>query len=180
MHRENPITASELLSLEGGRAELVKGQLIMMSPSGGRDGTVAFSIGRLLGTHVFTHRLGVVCAAETGFLIERNPDTVRAPDAAFVAAARVPSDGPPDAFWPFAPDLAVEVVSPSDRWTAVEEKARSWLVSGTRLVWVVDPRGRTVHVYHQTKEALRLAEGDVLDGEDVVPGFSVTVAELFL
>jgi Uma2 family endonuclease len=175
-----PITADDLLALGlHGPAELIEGKLVMMSPSGGKHGKVANRIGYLLTAHVSAKSLGEVSAAETGFLIARSPDTVRAPDVGFVAAARVPPDGPPESYWPFAPDLAVEVVSPTDRWSDVEEKSRSWLDAGARLVWVVDPRTRTVHVYRQTREALRLIESDVLHGEEIVSGFSVRVEELF-
>jgi Uma2 family endonuclease len=173
-------TAERLLGIgDLGPAELVEGRLIMMSPAGGKHGRVALSIAYRLEAHASARGLGLVLAAETGFLIARDPDTVRAPDAAFVAAARVPPEGPPEGYWPFAPDLAVEVVSPSDRWTDVESKVASWLGAGTRLVWVADPNSRRVHVYRPDRDVRLLSGGDVLVGEDVLPGLSMSVAELF-
>ena len=180
MDESGSVTAEELFaSGDGGPVELIKGNLVMMSPAGGKHGKVANWIAHLLTGHSAAADLGEVTAAETGFLIGRSPDTVRAPDVGFVAASRVPPDGPPDSYWPFAPDLAVEVVSPSDRWTEIEAKARMWLEAGTRLVWVVDPHTRSVHVYRQTCDALRLVENDQLSGEDILPGFEVRVSQLF-
>lgn len=180
MGHRNVVTADELSSHgDIGPCELVEGELVMMAPSGGKHGKVAMQIGRLLAEYVANHQLGEVSAAETGFLITRAPDSVRAPDVGFIDKARVPEDGPPDSYWPFAPDLAVEVVSPADRWSQVEEKTATWLEAGTLLVWVVDPRNRTVYVYHPGKEVLRLTEEDQLSGGDVVPGFALPVSELF-
>ncbi len=151
----------------------------MMTPAGGGHGRVAFTVGFLLGAHVKARRLGEVVAAETGFLIARNPDTVRAPDAAFIAAARVPADGLPAGFIPFAPDIAVEVLSPSDSQLDVEDKIEQWLGAGTAMVWVVNPRGRTVTVHRAGRDPRVLRDSDVLGGEEVCPGFSAKVAELF-
>jgi Uma2 family endonuclease len=123
--------------------------------------------------------LGEVATAEAGFLIARSPDTVRAPDVAFIASDRIPPAGTPESYWPFAPDLAIEVVSPTDRWTDVEEKACGWLRAGTRLTWIVDPLSLCVHVRRSSGSVLHLCEDDVLDGEDVVPGFSVRIGDLF-
>lgn len=164
---------------EIGPCELVEGRLIMMTPAGGRHGTVTMTIGGILRSFVAEHRLGVVCAAETGFLIARDPDTVRAPDVAFIDRGRVPSGGPPESYWPFAPDLAVEVVSPNDRWIQIEERAAAWLRAGVRLVWVANPRACTVHAFHLDGRVQRRSEDEVLTGEDVVPGFAVRVADLF-
>ena len=173
-------TADDILKLgDIGRCELLEGRLTMMSPAGARHGRVAMRIGRRLAQHVEAKALGEVSAAETGFVIERNPDTVRAPDVGFVAASRIPSSGAPDSFWPFAPDLAVEVVSPSDGWAEVVRKAHAWLNAGTTLVWIVDPETRTVHVYRKSHDVRELTDDGVLDGGDVVPGFAVPVRELF-
>ncbi|MBI4860827.1 MAG: Uma2 family endonuclease [Candidatus Riflebacteria bacterium] len=177
--REQPVTAERLLELVNvGRCELVKGSLMMMSPSGRRHGKLTAEIARVLGNHVAANHLGEVSGAETGFILSRDPDTVRAPDVAFVAAARIPVDVPEDGFWPIAPDLAVEVVSPSDRWSEVVEKAREWLSAGVRLVWIVDPRSRTAHVYRPGREVLQLGKDELLEGGDVLPGFSVRIADL--
>ena len=175
------MTAEELLKLPRGqfRYELVKGELIKMPPAGFDHGVVIMNLGAPLTQHVKTNQLGVVCGAETGFVIERDPDTVRAPDIAFVRRERLPQTGRPKAFWPGAPDLAVEVVSPGDTFEEVEEKVAEWLSAGARLVWVVNPKRRTVTVYRSLTEAAILTENDELDGQEIVPGFRCRVAELF-
>jgi Uma2 family endonuclease len=134
----------------------------------------------VVGQFVKTHGLGVVFGAETGFKLTSDPDTVRAPDLAFVRRERIPPEGMPQGFWPGAPDLAVEVVSPSDTYTAVEEQVREWLDAGTRLVLVVNPRTRTVTVHASQTQVTRLTESDLLTGGEVLPGLSCRVAELFL
>lgn len=167
------------LSLESGRKELVEGEIRMMSPAGGRHGRVAMNCGRLLANHVDEHKIGVVYAAETGFVLARDPDTVRAPDVAFVVAARVAEIDDESAFIPFAPDVAIEVISPGDSFSSVEEKAFSWLGAGTRLVLLVDPANETVHVYRSADEIVVLGKGDVVSASDAVDGWQVAVAQLF-
>ncbi len=151
----------------------------MMTPAGGGHGRIAMTIGAALSKHVKAKQLGEVVAAETGFLIARNPDTVRAPDAAFISKRHVPPGGLPEGFFPQAPDIAVEVLSPSDSHLDVEEKIEQWLQAGAALVWVVNPRGRSVTVYRSGRDPRILRENDVLTGEEVCAGFSVKVAELF-
>ena len=174
-------TAAELLklSIPGKRLELVKGELFEMAPAGGRHGSVAMRLGILLGAYVIDHRLGETFAAETGFILRLNPDTVRAPDAAFVAADRLPGGEPPIGFVELAPDLAVEVLSPSDRPGEVAEKVEDWLRAGTRLVWVIDPATRSATVHRSLDDVQELSEDDRLDGEQVVPGFSCALGEVF-
>jgi Uma2 family endonuclease len=167
------------LSLDTGRCELVEGEFRMMSPAGGRHGRVAMNCGRLLANHVDEHKLGVVYAPETGFILARDPDTVRAPDVAFVSAARVPEISDESAFIPFAPDLAIEVISPNDSFSGVEEKAFSWLNAGTRLVLLVDPANETVHVYRAADEIAVFGKGDVFSASDVVAGWQIVVEKLF-
>lgn len=176
-----PVTAEELLQMSGDgvRRELVRGELRTMSPSGGQHGAIGMNLGAPLTQHVRSRDLGVVFGAETGFLVGRDPDTVRAPDLAFVPKKHIPAGGVPVSFWDGAPDLVVEVVSPSDRVNEVDEKVRDWLDAGTRLVWVVNPRPRTVTVYRADVKPSVLIEGDTLDGADVVPGFRLPVAEIF-
>jgi Uma2 family endonuclease len=164
---------------DGLRHELVRGELTMMTPAGGLHGDIAGAVFLALAAHVKAKKLGKVLAAETGFIISRDPDTVRAPDAAFIAKEHVPAGGLPDGFIPFAPDIAVEVLSPSDTLLDVEEKIGQWLQAGTTLVWVVNPRGRTVTVHRTGRDPRVLRENDLLGGEDVCPGFSVKVSELF-
>ena len=152
----------------------------MMAPAGGGHGKVAMSVAYALMAHVKARQLGDVVAAETGFIITRNPDTVRAPDAAFISKARIPAGGLPASFIPFAPDIAVEVLSPSDSQLDVEEKIEQWLHAGTAMVWVVNPRNRTVTVHRSDGDPRVLRENDLLDGQEVCPGFSVKVGELFM
>ena len=173
------MTADELLerSLPDKRTELVRGVLVVREPAGFRHGAVSAALARLLGDHVATHRLGVVLAAETGFQLERNPDTVRAPDVAFVRHDRIPVPEPLG-FAELAPDLVVEVMSPDDRPGEVLAKVSQWIISGSRLVWVVDPSRRMARVYRADGGETVLAEHDSLDGEDVVPGFSCRLGEI--
>lgn len=180
--RESLMTADELLRRpdDGLRHELIRGELTTMAPAGSQHGIVALRIGRFLGNYVEEHGLGQTFGAETGFKIGSTPDTVRAPDAAFVARERFESVGPTEKFWPGAPDLAVEVVSPSDSYSEVQDKVFDWLEAGTRLVMVADPRRRTVTVYRSSKEIEVLTVRDLLDGGDVVPGWRLPIADLFV
>ena len=171
-------TAEELLTAQDiGRCELVRGRLRAMIPPGAEHGRLAHELGYMISRHVKAHGLGTVYAAETGFLLSRDPDTVRAPDVAFVRADRAPA--PPRGYYPGAPDLAVEVLSPDDRPGYVREKVAEWLEAGTRAVWVVDPRSRTVTVHEPGAEPRLLEEADALFGGDVLPGFELMVAEIF-
>ena len=120
----------------------------------------------------------MVVTAEAGFRIAHDPDTVRAPDVAFVRAERIPPGGV-KGFFQGPPDIAVEVVSPNDRASEVMAKAQDWLQAGCPLVWVVDPETRTISVYRSRSEISVLNETDTLTGGDVLPGFSVAVAEIF-
>jgi Uma2 family endonuclease len=177
----NLLTADDLLLRpdDGLRHELIRGELTVMTPAGTEHGEIAMTVGALLRNHVKANQLGRVVAAETGFILSRNPDTVRAPDVAFISKDRIPPGRPPAGFAPFAPDIAVEVLSPGDAQVEVEDQIDQWLQAGTSLVWVVNPRGRTVTVHRSGRDPRVLRENDTLDGEEVCPGFSVPVAELF-
>ena len=178
---EQVATAAELERLpdDGFRYELVCGELRKMTPAGNEHGRIAALVTISLGQHVLANRLGSIYAAETGFRLASDPDTVRAPDAAFVSQARLDAVGVVAGYWPGAPDLAVEVVSPGDRSGEVAEKVAAWLAAGTQMVVVVEPRQRTVAV-HRTPGAVDvLREGDVLEGGEVVPGWKVSLAALF-
>ncbi|MBV9470604.1 MAG: Uma2 family endonuclease [Abitibacteriaceae bacterium] len=176
------MTADEFftMSFPDGRAELIQGEVFQMSPAGGEHGTLAMRLGGRLFAYVETHKLGEVCAAETGFIIARNPDTVRAPDTAFISNERLTGVTRPKKFWPFAPDLAVEVVSPGDTAEEIEQKVKDWFSGGTRLVWIAYPSSQTIHIYHSAISVQILQKGDVLTGDDVVPGFSCAVADIFV
>jgi Uma2 family endonuclease len=176
-------TAEELLRMpdDGFRYELVRGELRKMTPAGNKHGYLALRIASRLERHVEDNGLGKTYAAETGFKLSSDPDTVRAPDAAFVSRARLEEVGEIEGYWPGAPDLAVEVISPSDTHTEVVEKALAWLEAGCRMVLAVDPSRRTVTIYRALDD-IRILTGEAdetLDGADVVPGWSLPVAELF-
>jgi Uma2 family endonuclease len=175
------MTAEQLMRLpsRGKRYELKRGELLMMTPAGALHGRVVMALGVLLHVYASQHKLGQVFAAETGFKIHVDPDTVRAPDIAFVAKERVPPAGVPRGYWELAPDLVVEVVSPNDSAADVQDKIEEWLNAGVRRVWVVYPDTQTIHIYRSLKEVNVLKPGDRLDGEDVLPGFSCTVEEIF-
>jgi Uma2 family endonuclease len=176
------VTAADLLELPTGmgkRYELVLGELRVMSPSGWRHGSVISNIDALLSSFVRQRDLGIVFGAETGFRLTRDPDTVRAPDVAFIAKRRLPEPMPHEAFWPGAPDLAVEVLSPGDRTGEVNEKIEAWLEAGTVAVWIVDPKLRTVTVYQRNVNAKIYSAGETLIGDHVVQGFSCSVDSLF-
>ena len=166
------MTADELLRepVPNKRTELVRGVLVVREPAGSTHGIVAMNLGIELGTFVKRVGSGAVFAAETGFKLTTNPDTVRAPDVAFVARERVP---PRDArgFPALAPDLVVEVLSPDDRPGEVLAKVADWLTAGTRLVWVVDPERRVARVYRADGSEALVNEGGALEGEAVLPGF---------
>lgn len=174
-------TAEELLALPdtGKRYELVRGDLKEMTPAGARHGTVAMRLASRLDRHAEESQLGVVLAAETGFRISRDPDTVRAPDVSFVARERIPPGGPPEGYWELVPDLAVEVVSPNDTAAEVQSKVQMWLESGVRLVWVVYPHNRSVVAHESLREITTLTADDALSGGDTAPGFQCSVAEIF-
>ena len=175
------MTADELLHMpdDGMRHELVAGELRTMAPSGGEHGWLTGDLHLSLGNHVQAHRLGRVYPADTGFVLARDPDTVRAPDVAFVRRERVEAVGRSPQFFPGAPDLAVEVLSPSDRPGEVAEKIAAWLQYGTRMVIAVNPRQRTAAVHRRGQPPRTLTEADSLDGEDVVPGWTLSVRALF-
>ncbi len=179
MSRVASLTAEELLhlNLPNKRTELVRGRLIVREPAGYVHGDVAARILTFLATFVYAHDLGLVFAAETGFTLFRAPDTVRAPDVAFISRMRLP-DPPPSGFAELAPDLAVEVLSPDDRPREVREKVDDWLTAGCRLVWVIDPLKRGARVYRADGSESQLDANDALDGEAVLPGFSCQLSDI--
>lgn len=176
------LTAEQLFRLsesESQWCELVDGEIVRMSPPGAAHGFVSQNLSNMLGDFVNQARLGCVFAAETGFLISRDPDTVLAPDGSFVRADRIAAVGIPSTYFPEAPALVFEVVSPGDTVSQVGLKMRRWLDAGVVLAWVVDPTSRTVTVYRAADDIVVLTEKDTLAGGDVVPGFESRVADLF-
>lgn len=158
--------------------ELVEGRLVQMPPPKPRHGRIAGAIYRLVSNFVVQHHLGTTYAAETGFLIQRNPDTVLAPDVAFVRAAQLVGVNEEE-YFPFAPDLAVEVASPGQTPKAMAQKARQWLTNGARLVWIVYPESQEVEIWRSGTATQTLSAADTLDGADVLPGFTCQASEFF-
>ncbi len=175
------MTAEEAaqLSTVNRRFELVKGEYTEMSPASKQHGKVANRIAFMLTQHVADNDLGEVTAAETGFLLSRQPDSLRAADTAFISKARAAADDISAAYWTVAPDLAVEVASPSDSPDEIQEKVEEYLAAGTRMVWVVYPRRQSVAVYRSLRDVKILRGDDTLSGEDVLPGFERKVNEIF-
>ncbi len=174
-----PMTADDLLRthVPDKRTELVRGVLVVHEPAGSRHGLVTMNLGAELTVYTKQTGAGGVCAAGTGFKLATNPDTVRAPDIAFITREQLP---PPDTtgYPALAPDLAVEVLSPGDRPGEVLAKVADWLTAGTRLVWTVDPERRVARVYrHDGSETFVTAEGG-LEGEDVLPGFACSLESI--
>jgi Uma2 family endonuclease len=179
---ERVTTADQLLRMpdDGYRYELIAGELIKMIPAGFEHGIITQNLSELLSQYVRKNSLGVVPTAETGFFLSRDPDTVRAPDVAFVPNSQLKRCGMPTSYFPEAPALVVEVVSPDDTAEKVDAKIRSWLSAGTQLAWVVYPGGRTVTVYRSLDDIRVLTEQDQLDGESVVPGFQCRIVDIFV
>lgn len=175
------MTAEELFWMPDDhmRHELVQGVLTTMPPTGFEHGAVTMNVSSPIHRHVQENNLGIVCGAETGFIVTKEPDTVLAPDVSFVSHERVAQFGRTKKFFPAAPDLAVEVLSPGDRVGEVDEKVEAWLNAGARLVWIINPKRRTITVYRSLTDIVLLTENDELDGYDVVPGFRCKVAEVF-
>jgi len=181
MTTTTPVTADQLLRMpdDGYRYELVAGEIRKMTPAGWKHGAIGGRLRSLLGQHILEHQLGEIFLAETGFLLARDPDTVRAPDIAFIHKDHLPATSPEEAFWPGAPDLAVEVVSPGDTQGQIDEKVKAWLDAGSALVWVVNPAWRNVTVYRSAVDIKTLTENDELTGQDTLPGFRCRVGEIF-
>jgi len=175
------LTAEDLFALSGTheKCELLKGELTRMVLAGGEHGKLIARLSRLLDEYVEAQNLGVVCGAQAGYVLQKDPDTVRAPDASFVSSAHLPPAGIPKDYWPFAPDLAVEVVAPADRFEAMQTKVAEYFSAGTRLVWVVEPATRTIFVYRSLHDVQALGETDELNGGDVIDGFRCPVKRVF-
>jgi Uma2 family endonuclease len=176
------VTADDLLHMPRGRVrrELVAGELREMPLRGLEDSRIATNFALTLGSFVKQQSLGVALPAGVGFVLARDPDTVRAPCAAFIARDRLASIANRQGFFPGAPDLAVEVISPNDTYSEVEEKVAAWLDAGCLMVVVANPRNRTLKVYRSRTEILVLTIDDTFSGSDLLPGFQLPVKEIFM
>jgi Uma2 family endonuclease len=179
-HSGELVTADDLLTLEtaGKSTELVRGRLIVREPPGTYHGRVQSILNVLVGSYVRAHALGAVFGQDTGFKIASDPDTVRAPDLAFVDRARVAQIAR-RGYAALAPDLVAEILSPDDRPGEVLTKVGEWLEAGVRLVWVIDPDRRVAAVYRDDGSVTTASSDDELGAEAVLPGFSFRLAELF-
>jgi Uma2 family endonuclease len=176
------LTGDDLVEIQaetGKSYELIEGTLIEMSPTGGLHGAIESEIAFLLSNYVRQHKLGQVLVGETGFYVRGDAHTVRGADIAFIRAEKVPPEGLPSGFLSIAPDLVVEVVSPSDRSAALMEKVADWLRFGVEAVWLVYPNTRSVHVYTDLHGSRIFSGADRLAGSGALAGFSVPVQVLF-
>ena len=173
------VTADELYAMpdDGFRYELVRGELVKMVPAGAIHGSIGSTVGWYLGSHVKNLRLGIVFGIDTGFQLAE--DHVLAPDGAFVSESRIPASGLPEGFFPGAPDLAIEVISPSERERHISQKVDDYLHYGCKMVVLIRPRTRRVEVHTPNQEVQILESGDVLDGGDAVPGWQLPIADIF-
>ena len=169
----------ERLSAQGYHYEMIKGELREMAPPGGWHGSSTSRISAFVSIFIIDEDLGGTFAAETGFLVERNPDTVLAPDFAFVAKDRLPKPLL-KSYVPVIRDIVLETRSPNDTKKEVADKVALWLELGVWLVWELNPQTRILAVHQNNQMPRFLAEGDTLDGSDVLPGLSVPIARLFL
>ena len=174
------MTAHDLWLLPGSgvRRELVRGEVIEIMPPGGQHGAIAVVLAMLLRLWAKQTGGGYV-GVEAGYTLAHNPDTVRGPDVSYVRAERIPATGVPEGFWELAPDLAVEVVSPSETAEEVREKVLDFLHAGTPLVWTIYPRTREVIIHTPDGVARTYGLGDTLAFSEILAGFDCSVAELF-
>jgi Uma2 family endonuclease len=175
------MTADELWRMPNDhmRHELVRGELTTMAPAGADHGRIGARILRLVDSHVDQHKLGHTFNADTGFYLSRSPDTVRAPDISFVSMRRVPAAGLPQKFFEGAPDLAVEVLSPSDTVEETEDKIAEYFEAGCLMVWIVTPKRKTVTVHRPDQQPRVFKGDDTITGEDVLAGFECRVSDFF-
>lgn len=177
------MTADELYryDLPNKRTELVRGRLVVREPTGGPHASLLFELSVIIGTHLRATdpSVGRVLVGDPGFWIERFPDTVRAPDLAFIRRERLPGGRVPDGFFEGVPDLAVEIRSPSDRAGDLHDKLAQWLNAGVTLIWVIDPKRRSAMQVDSSGTITLLRAGDTLDGSPVLPGLRVALTALF-
>lgn len=163
---------------DGSQQELVRGEIITMPPPRGFHGACCLRVGAMIGNYVWAHNLGHVVSNDTGCVTTSDPDSVRGIDVAYWSFAKLPVI-PEDEYIRVPPDLAVEVLSPSNERGEVDDKIEEYLALGVPLVWIVDPQRRKVTVYREPLEGKVLHEKATITGEDVLPGFSCPVADFF-
>ena len=175
------LTADDLLRLysKGVRGELIRGVLCETMASGGEHGEIVMNLGMIVGNFVKPRRLGRLAGSDAGVHLERDPDTVREPDLAFISSQKLPLNVRNPGYYEVAPDLVVEIASPSDSRREVNDKARMWHSYGVPLVWAAYPEMRSVDVHGEDGSVVTLSENDTLDGGDVLPGFMCPVSEIF-
>ena len=173
------ITGEELAAMgDIGPSELIEGRIVPTTPTGDEHGGCEGNFYAALRAFVQSHKLGKVRVGEVGMYIRRNPDTVRAADVLFISNERY-AQKKSTGFLDVAPDLIVEVLSPGDSWSDVTQKLRDYFSIGVRLVWIADPQTRAVYAYRSLTDVREFTEHDDLPGDDVLPGFSAEVAQLF-
>ena len=179
--KPRPITAEELLKLhsEGVRGELIRGVLCETMPPGIDHATIVANLTGMLWAFLKRRRIGRLLSGDPGIWVERRPDTVRAPDIAFYLPERMALDVSIPGYAEIVPDLAIEVVSPNDTVTEVNDKAKMWVDSGVKLVWVVWPRWHTVEIFRPGENVVELSGDAILEGQDILPGFSTPITEIF-
>lgn len=172
-------TGEELAAMRDvGPCELVNGRVVPITPTGDDHGAIEANIAAELRAYVRDRNLGKVRSGEVGIYVRRNPDTVRAADVLFISHDRY-AQRTSSVFLDVAPELIVEILSPSDSWTEVTQKLREYFAIGVRLVWVADPGARMIYAYRSLTDIREFTENGVLPGDDILPGFSVPVARLF-
>jgi Uma2 family endonuclease len=174
------ITGKELLAMgDIGPCELVEGRIVSMSPTKLRHGRLEYRLARMLGEFVEVNDLGEIFVGEVGIYVQRNPDTVRAADVPFISHERL-AKATPDDFLDVAPELVIEIMSPSDRWSEVRRKLREYLAVGVTVVLVVEPDERIISAFRSLTDVQEFTAEDVLIVEDVLPGFQLPLADLFV
>ena len=179
--RPKLLTAEDLLRLDskGVKGELIRGEFYETMSAGLKHGEVVMKLGFLMGSVVIPGRLGRLAGSDAGVILERDPDTVREPDIAFISAARMPLEEEEYGYSEIVPDLVVEIASPSDSRREVNDKARMWRDCGVPLVWAAYPETRTIDVHRADGSITTLRENDILDGGEILPGFAVRVSDIF-
>ncbi len=174
------VTAGEFADHpEWGPSELIKGKVVPLTNPKPLHGVLMSEVAYRIQEFVRPRKLGLIFSGDAGVIIERGPDTVRGPDVGFISQARAAKQGSLEKYFSVAPELCVEIVSPSDHWSDITEKVDMFLSIGVAIVWIIDPKLRNAHVFRKGREVLVINAASALDGEDVLPGFRLPLQELF-